>query len=163
MLGMVLDLDVPLAAASIKNNAKEVMALLLDRRGDQIQITEDVVKAAAKNGKEITEDAVKTATGNWRYGREVMELLLDQRGDQIRITEAVVKAAASNEGNGRKVMALLLDRRDRTRAPQWRIWHYGRYPWSSDVTDPRKETPYALLVRFHRYNAPDTVQLMTRN
>ena len=57
------------------------MALLLDRRGDQIQITEDVVKAAASNG--------------WN-GKEVMALLLDRRGDQIQITEDVVKAAASN-------------------------------------------------------------------
>ena len=50
------------------NNGKEVMALLLDRRGDQIQITEDVVKAAASNGQN---------------GKEVMALLLDRRGDQI--------------------------------------------------------------------------------
>jgi hypothetical protein len=48
---------------------------------------------------------------------------------------------------------------DRARAPQWRIWHYGRYPWSSDVTDPRKEPPYALLVHFGRYDGLDTVQL----
>jgi hypothetical protein len=52
---------------------------------------------------------------------------------------------------------------DRTRASQWRIWHYGRYPWSSDVNDPCKEPPYALLDHFHRYNGPDTVQLMARN
>ena len=57
---------------------KIVMALLLDRRGDQIQITEDVVKAAAENRE------------------EVMALLLDRRGDQIQITEDVVKAAASH-------------------------------------------------------------------
>ena len=55
--------------------------MLLDRRGDQIQITEDVVKAAASN---------------WENGKEVMALLLDRRGDQIQITEDVVKAAASN-------------------------------------------------------------------
>jgi hypothetical protein len=24
--------------------------------------------------------------------------------------------------------------------------HDGKYPWSSDVTDPRKEPPYFLLV-----------------
>ena len=95
MPGMVIDLKVLLAAASIEN-AKEMMALLLDRRGDQIQITEDVVKAAASN---------------WGNGKEVMALLLDRRGDQIQITEDVVKAAASNYGNGKEVMALLLDRR----------------------------------------------------
>lgn len=37
-------------------------------------------------------------------------LLLDQRGDQITITEEVVKAAPGNEGRGKEVMTLLLDR-----------------------------------------------------
>jgi hypothetical protein len=53
-------------------NGKEVIALLLDQRGDQITITEEVVKAAA---------------GNWENGKEVIALLLDRRGDQITITE----------------------------------------------------------------------------
>ncbi|KAN0070390.1 hypothetical protein V8E54_011259 [Elaphomyces granulatus] len=127
MPGMVIDLAVPLAAASIKN-AKEMMALLLDRRGDQIQITEGVIKAAAsndRNGKEvmallldrrgdriqITEDVVKAVASNGGNGDEVMALLLDRRGDQIQITEDVVKAAASNLRKGEEVMALLLDRR----------------------------------------------------
>jgi hypothetical protein len=55
--------------------AEEVMALLLDRRGDQISITEEVVKAAA----------------------EVIAQLFARRGDQISITEELVKAAAGNE------------------------------------------------------------------
>ena len=54
------------------------MTLLLDRRGDDIPITEKVVEAAARNEK-------------------VMTLLLDRRGDDIPITEEVVKAAARNE------------------------------------------------------------------
>jgi hypothetical protein len=45
-----------------------VVELLLDRRGDQIRITEDVVKVAAIND------------GN---GKEVIELLLDRQDDQI--------------------------------------------------------------------------------
>ena len=72
------------------------MALLLDRRGDQIQITEDVVKDAA---------------GNSIQGKEVMALLLDRRDDQIQVTERVAEAAARNTGYGKEVMALLLDRR----------------------------------------------------
>ncbi|KAF6841013.1 ankyrin domain protein [Colletotrichum musicola] len=72
------------------------MELLLDRRGDQITITEEVVKAAV---------------GNWQNGEQVIRLLLDRRGDQITITEEVVKAAAGNERNGKEVMELLLDRR----------------------------------------------------
>ncbi|KAN0077667.1 hypothetical protein V8E54_005971 [Elaphomyces granulatus] len=124
MPGMVMGLEVALAAALTKKNAKEMMALLLDRQGDQIQITEDVVKAAARNegnGKEvmallldrrgdqiqITEDVVKAAASN----KEVTALLLDRRGDQIQITEDIVMAAASNEDDGEEVMALLLGRR----------------------------------------------------
>jgi hypothetical protein len=61
------------------------------RRGDQIQINEEVVKAAASN--------------SWN-GKEVMALLLDRRGDWIQTTEDVVKAATSNVGNGKEVMAL---------------------------------------------------------
>ncbi|PVH72153.1 hypothetical protein DL98DRAFT_520638 [Cadophora sp. DSE1049] len=69
------------------------MALLLDRRGDQITITEEVAKAAA----EI-----------FLNGREMMALFFDRRGDEIIITEDVVKAAV---GNDKEVVALLLDRR----------------------------------------------------
>ncbi|XP_044716492.1 NACHT domain-containing protein [Hirsutella rhossiliensis] len=109
-------------------NGKEVMTLLLDRRGDQITITDEVVKAAAgnfRNGKEvmallldrrgdqitITDGVVKAAAGNEDEGKEVMALLLDRRGDQITITDEVVKAAAGNSWNGKEVMALLLDQR----------------------------------------------------
>jgi hypothetical protein len=63
------------------------MALLLDRQGDQITITEEVVRAAVRN------------KGN---EKEVMALLLDRRGDQITITEEVVKAAAGSGRNGKK-------------------------------------------------------------
>ncbi|KAK3695688.1 hypothetical protein B0T22DRAFT_114601 [Podospora appendiculata] len=116
------------AAAEKNRNGKELMTLLLDRRGDQITVTEEVVKAAAGNdgnGKEVmallldrrgdqipvTEEVVKAAAGNYWNGEEVMALLLDRRGDQIPVTEEVVKAAAGNSGNGEEVMALLLDRR----------------------------------------------------
>jgi NACHT domain-containing protein len=93
MPGTIIHWRVSVTAASAKN-AKEMMKLLLDRGGDRIQITEDVVKAAA---------------GNQGNGRQVMALLLDRRGDQVQITKDVVKAAASNRGNGREVMKLLLN------------------------------------------------------
>ncbi|PVI03263.1 hypothetical protein DM02DRAFT_669919 [Periconia macrospinosa] len=41
-------------------SGKEVMALLLEQRGDEVKITEEVVRAAA---------------GNWKSGKEVMALL----------------------------------------------------------------------------------------
>jgi limonene-1,2-epoxide hydrolase len=47
--------DVVKAAVSNEWSGKKVMALLLDRLGDQIQITEDVVKAAAGNSSVLTE------------------------------------------------------------------------------------------------------------
>ncbi|KAH7124484.1 HET domain protein [Dactylonectria macrodidyma] len=75
---------------------EQVMTILLDRMQDEVQITEGVVKAAA---------------GNEGKGNKVMRLLLDRRGDQIIVTEKVVKAAADNYGNGKEVMRLLLDRR----------------------------------------------------
>jgi DNA polymerase III delta prime subunit len=100
-LGGKLTTPVLKAAAGNSESGKEVMALLLDRRGDQITITEDVVKAAA---------------GNSESGKEVMALLLDRRGDQITITEDVVKAAAGNYESGKEVMALL-DQRSRQKHP----------------------------------------------
>ncbi|KAH6970504.1 hypothetical protein BKA56DRAFT_678495 [Ilyonectria sp. MPI-CAGE-AT-0026] len=116
------------AAAGNYRNGKEVMALLLDRRGDDIPVTEEVVKTAAGNsgnGKEVmallldrrgddipvTEEVVKAAAGNYQDGKEMMALLLDRRGGDITITEEVVKAAARNSGDGGEVMALLLDQR----------------------------------------------------
>jgi len=75
---------------------REVIILLLDQRGDQIIVTEEVVKAAA---------------GNKENGKQVITLLLDRRGHQITVTEEVVKAAAGNEGNGKEVTILLLDQR----------------------------------------------------
>ncbi|KAF6806913.1 ankyrin domain protein [Colletotrichum plurivorum] len=127
-MGGKVSTRVAIAAAGNWRNGKEVMALLLDRRGDQITITEEVVKAAAgnqQNGKEvmellldrrgdqitITEEVVKAAVWNGKNGKEVMTLLLDRRGDQITVTEKVVKAAAWNQKNGKEVMTLLLDRR----------------------------------------------------
>ncbi len=88
------------------------MELLFDRQGDQVTITEDVVKAAARNrrhGSKVMstpplptwrpdyhhrEDVVKAAAGN---GSEVLTILLDRYGDQLTITEDVVNAAAGNE------------------------------------------------------------------
>lgn len=82
------------AAANNYGNGKEIMTLLLDRRGDQVFITEEVVKAAA---------------GNDGNGKEIMTLLLDRRGDHVSITAEVVSAIAGRFD--KETMALLLDRR----------------------------------------------------
>ncbi len=57
------------------------MEMLLDRRGDQITITKDIVKAAVQSLR-------------------MMMLLFERRGDEITITEDIVEAAAAT-GNRR--------------------------------------------------------------
>ncbi|PTB54392.1 hypothetical protein M431DRAFT_17704 [Trichoderma harzianum CBS 226.95] len=100
------------------------MALLLDRRGDQIVITEDIMKDAAGSGNNpviallfnrrrdqivITEDIVKAAASSI-FGDGVMALLLDQYGNRITITEDILIAVAENEISGEKIMTVLLNR-----------------------------------------------------
>ena len=81
-----------LSGVAISCDANNV-ADFLKQRGGEVEITEEVVKAAARN------------TQN---GKEVMALLLGQRGDEVKITKEVVKAAAGNTQCGEEVMALLL-------------------------------------------------------
>jgi ankyrin repeat protein len=124
-------------AAKNSNYGKELIELVLDRRGAEVKITEQVVKAAAENntsGKEImvllldrrgdevkiTEQVVKAAAGNKKSGKEIMALLLDRREDEVKITEQVVKAAVENTTSGKEVMVLLLDQRA-TRAQLQRL------------------------------------------
>ncbi|KAH8649711.1 hypothetical protein BGZ60DRAFT_569767 [Tricladium varicosporioides] len=117
--------EVAKAAARNSRSGNEVMALLLDQRGDWV-VTPQLVQTLAESFNalimktllmhygdriEITEDVVKAAAGNWGSGKEVIALLLDQRGDEVKITEDVVKAAARNWGSGKEVMTLLLDQR----------------------------------------------------
>jgi hypothetical protein len=112
-----------LEAAIAGNFDAKVMQLLLRRQGDDMTITDEVVKAAAGNfrgGKEvmelllsrqdtvkITEDVAKIIAGSSHY--KAMELLLDRR--DVVITDEVVKAAAGNSEIGMGVMELLLNRR----------------------------------------------------
>ncbi|CAI0648763.1 unnamed protein product [Colletotrichum noveboracense] len=71
------------------------MQLLLELRGDQVPITENVLIAAA-------------ASRHGRADKAMIGLLLEQKGEQITITESIVAAAAANEDNGDKVMEHLL-------------------------------------------------------
>ncbi|RYP74314.1 hypothetical protein DL770_007624 [Monosporascus sp. CRB-9-2] len=148
--------EVVKAAAGNGDSGKEMMALFLDQCSNSIIVTPGLVEALAESfdalamkklldqrGTEvkITEEVVKAAAGNRDSGKEMMALfldqcsnsiivtpglvealaesfdalamkkLLDQRGTEVKITEDVVKAAAGN-GNGKEVMALLLDQRN---------------------------------------------------
>ena len=64
----------------------------IDRRGADVQITEEVIKAAA---------------GNSESGTEVITLLLDRRGADVQITEEAVRVIA--EHFDQAVMTLFLD------------------------------------------------------
>ncbi|KAN0075032.1 Heterokaryon incompatibility protein (HET) domain containing protein [Elaphomyces granulatus] len=100
-----------------------MLPLLLDLKRSKVQITERVVKTAARSEKlmtllldrrddiPITEKMVKALAEKTSGDNKVLTLLLSRRGDNIPITEEVVKAAAGNWNSGNEVMTLLLDRR----------------------------------------------------
>jgi hypothetical protein len=100
----------------------DVMEVLLNHRQVEFEITDELVKAAARNtkGKKMIEllldhrgtkikitEAVLIAAA--KLPNVVMKLLLDRRGDEIEITEAVLVAAA--EADNEDVVELLLNRR----------------------------------------------------
>ncbi|KAF2204425.1 hypothetical protein GQ43DRAFT_493965, partial [Delitschia confertaspora ATCC 74209] len=72
---------------SARHASCESLKYLLKQPGEDIKITEEVVKAAA---------------GNTCSGKEVIALLLEQRGAEVKITEEVVKAAAGNRDSGKE-------------------------------------------------------------
>ena len=74
--------------------SEEIIALLLKNYGRQIRITEEVLKAAARN----------------RLGQETMAFLCDVFGGHIQITEAILRAAAENSSRGYEIWCLLTDR-----------------------------------------------------
>ncbi|KAF4212499.1 hypothetical protein CNMCM8980_000915 [Aspergillus fumigatiaffinis] len=112
------------AAARNSENGRDIMRLLLEQRGDQIQITQDVVTAAESNessGKDIMA-LLLDRQGNQvhlaknvvaaiieKFDTSVVALLIDRQADQIQITEDIVKAAARNQSSGKDIVALLLD------------------------------------------------------
>lgn len=79
----------------------DAMILLLDRRGDNNLITEDVVKAAAGNRRTPV------------IMHDMSTRLLERRGDYIPITEDVLKAAAGNEIHCYDFVSLLLEQCDK--------------------------------------------------
>ncbi|KAH8199872.1 hypothetical protein TruAng_005988 [Truncatella angustata] len=115
-------------AAAVQNGHREVVQVLLEKRGDEVEITQDVVVAIAENeqsGKEImalllekrgdevkiTQDVVVAIVENEWNGKEIMALLLEKRGDEVKITQEVMVAIAKNEQSGKEIMALLLENR----------------------------------------------------
>ena len=70
------------------------MMMLLEQRGQDINITEKIIKAAAMNT---------------HSGKEIMMLLLEQCDQEIKITKKIVEAAAENWYSGKEIMMLLLN------------------------------------------------------
>jgi hypothetical protein len=67
----------------------------LDLEGDDIQITQEVLKSAVRNKQ---------------WGVDIVTLLLN-RGDHVKITPEVFMSAAENLESGKDIMALLHSRR----------------------------------------------------
>ncbi|EMR82326.1 putative het domain protein [Botrytis cinerea BcDW1] len=107
-------------------SSHKMMKLLLELKRDNVEVTEEVVKAVASNyygesimklilekrGEEIiiTEEALKAIASNEYAGEDIMELILEKR-EEIIITEEVLKAAASNHSGG-KILELILEKRE---------------------------------------------------
>jgi hypothetical protein len=67
--------------------------LFLKRRGLEVPLSEDMIKAAA---------------GNEVHGKAVMNLLLLERRNEFKVTANVIKAAVENKKSGRDIIYLLL-------------------------------------------------------
>ncbi|KAI0967855.1 hypothetical protein F4678DRAFT_465114 [Xylaria arbuscula] len=119
------DKKTPMLAA-VSAGHLEMIELFLKMRGEQFNITEEVMVEAAGNeqnpkqtidlllkiGKqqaEVTEAALAAAAGNSWHGKETMDLLLEQRGEQAIVSEAVMVAAAENKTCGKEIIALIIE------------------------------------------------------
>ncbi|EAU39331.1 predicted protein [Aspergillus terreus NIH2624] len=78
----------------VERFSEAIIALLFENYGRQIRITEQVLKAAAKN----------------KSGQETMAFLCDVFGGHIQVTEVVLRAAAENSSRGYEIWCLLTDR-----------------------------------------------------
>ncbi|UKZ61131.1 uncharacterized protein TrAtP1_002402 [Trichoderma atroviride] len=102
--------------AVARNNSSQghtIMSTILEKKGDEIQMTEAVLMEAASSERgddilraifsgtgdeiQITENVLKAAVGN-EFGHVfgIMEVIFKQKGDQIHITEEVLKLALAS-------------------------------------------------------------------
>jgi hypothetical protein len=70
----------------------KVASLLFEKQGEQIEITEDTLVAAARNAA---------------HGYEIMKILISPKYDRQRITGRVFEAAAWNQTSGQDILTLL--------------------------------------------------------
>ncbi|KAI1825831.1 hypothetical protein F4861DRAFT_153240 [Xylaria intraflava] len=105
------------------------VTLLVEKRGDRIEITEDILVAAAGNDScgteilsllsekypaqvEITEDILVAAARNDSCGKEILSLLSEKYPAQVEITEDILVAAARNDSCGKEILSLLLEHQE---------------------------------------------------
>ncbi|OQE19034.1 hypothetical protein PENSTE_c016G01255 [Penicillium steckii] len=105
----------------------EVMELLLQKRGNEVRITQNVLIEATKeaddpqmislllerrdSGTTIDKDVFLAAAQRHRKGsEEVMQILLDECGSDLVIDDEILQAIARNEYEGLGMMKLLLSR-----------------------------------------------------
>lgn len=102
-----------------------IIPLLLQQRGEELHVTEDLVVQIVENDHRdaeimksllnfrdnlpITKEVFKAVASIWYHGHEAMKILLCYKGNKLPITEKVVLEAAGNYGVGRKILQLLFD------------------------------------------------------
>lgn len=119
--------DVLLQAAADPLIGDTVIRLLLDQRGDEVIITDEVIQTSVQNrarglpimelflGRRkheirITEEILRKAAKNTGSGFSIIKLLLDQPKNAIKITSTVMEEAAGNTRDGADIIKYLLDR-----------------------------------------------------
>lgn len=105
-----------------------LMALLLEERGNEFKITEDIAVAAARSSEleemqllvrerghefAITENVIHAIlrAGSASGGVDMIRFLLDERGVNFKVTENIVKIIATKAIKSQKLLGLLLDKR----------------------------------------------------
>jgi hypothetical protein len=118
-------------ATFVRYNGADLIAFLLDQRGADVQITDDVVKAAVNWDKSVTRRKMTVLLKRLEQSdapitvgmaRSIMEhspvdlmaSFLDQRGADVPIVKTVVRAAVSGlREEAKKKMVVLLEHRER--------------------------------------------------
>lgn len=129
-----------------------VLRMLLARGGGSIEITEELISAAAGNektgvqamqfllsrrpdGLNITPAVVDTAVSNQRSGPGIIELLLKE--GPVELTGSIIQRAASNKDSGQSVLQLLLEQewsgREKFEVERQLIWSIARAKAGPDV------------------------------
>ncbi|KAK1855285.1 ankyrin repeat protein [Colletotrichum chrysophilum] len=123
-----------IVVAAIHSSTEEILELLLDARGDEVEISADVILTAARDHEgiyslrgcfkpvlsfllgvrrdqiHITEDFIISIAPNEACDEEVMEILLNECEDNLQVTGKLINAVRENVDDGDKLMTLLLDR-----------------------------------------------------